>query len=142
YGKTKQDAQEKLRKVQEQADNGFLVEVSRLSVKDYLTSWLKGVEASKAAHTYLQYEQHCRLHLIPILGRVPMSKLGRRHVKQLYLSLTENGVSASQQRRVGTTLRAAVGQAIEDEILQLNPCRKVPKPRVEKEEMTVWNVPQ
>jgi integrase len=142
YGKTKQEAQEKLRKVQEQADKGMLLNTSRLTVGDYLTAWLKTVETSRAMHTFLQYEQHCRLHLIPILGRILMSKLTRFHVRQMYAELTSRSVSASQQRRIGTTLRAAVGQAIEDEILHLNPCRKVPKPRVEKPEMQVWDVDQ
>jgi integrase len=142
YGTTKKEVQERLRKLQEQVDKGILADASRVSVKDYLASWLKTVQVSKAAHTYLQYEQHSRLHLTPILGHLLMAKLTRQHVKQMYVSLAEKGVSASQQRRVGTTLRAAVGQAMEDEILHLNPCRKVPKPRVEKEEMQVWDPDQ
>jgi integrase len=142
YGHTKQEVQEKLRKLQDQADRGTLPDASRLSVKDYLTNWLKTVEVAKAMHTYLQYEQHCRLHLIPILGSIPLAKLTCFHIKQLYTTLAENKVTASQQRRIGTTLRVAVGQALEDGLLHVNPCQRVSKPRVEPKEMQIWDSEQ
>jgi integrase len=142
YGATKKETQQRLRDLQDRADKGTLPDISRLTVKNFLNRWLETVKATKAPHTHLQYEQHCRLHLVPVLGSLRLARLTRFHVRQMYTTLAAKGVSASQQRRVGTTLRVAVGQAMEDGLLHANPCHRVPKPHVEREEMQTWDVKQ
>jgi integrase len=137
YGKTKQEVQEKLRKLQDEAAAGLAVETDRLTLAAFLTTWLETVRQKVCRSTHRRYEQHVNGHLVPHLGAVQLRKLTAYHISQLYNDMEKKGASASERRKVGTALRMALKHAVRLRLVSHNPAADVPKPRAPKQEMHV-----
>jgi integrase len=143
YGQSKAEVQEKLRRLQAAASSGQINDAGRLTLAEYLPRWLEAKKPTVATHTYLPYERDCNLYLIPYLGGVQLAKLAALHVEQLYADLTRDGVSASMQRKAGTTLRVALQHAVYPlKLIPHNPASDVPKPRHRPDEMTALDPDQ
>src|SRR5262249_54245498 len=113
YGATKQDAQEKLRRLQTEALAGNLSEAGRLTGGDYLQRWLENTAKNKVRPTtFDRYEQLVRLHLKPILGGVRLNKLGAVHVETLYAELGRAGATAWTRKMAGVLLTCALRHAV------------------------------
>jgi integrase len=135
YGKTKKRIQEKLRKLHNDVAAGISGDVALLTVSQWLTRWLEIVKPTVEPNTYDPYERHVRLHITPYLGGLKLVKLAKPQIRGWYAALTEAGVLAALQRKVGTTLTIALNQAVNDDILPGNPAMKVRKPKAKKPEM-------
>lgn len=72
YGRTKREAQTKLRAAQPLLQQGKLpYESTRLTLKEHLRHWLETVaKPSISYHTYEAYEISIRRRLIPLLGHL------------------------------------------------------------------------
>lgn len=88
-------AQEKLRKLQNDAANGADLSAARTTTGEWLTRWLVLVKPTVEPNTYGPYERHVRLHITPHVGRVLLGKLAAVHVQGMYAALAEAGVSAA-----------------------------------------------
>jgi hypothetical protein len=65
---TKWEVQERLRKLQKQADDGRLPDAGSATVGEFLNRRLESRKGKVAAHTYLPYERDCNRYLIPTWG--------------------------------------------------------------------------
>jgi integrase len=142
YGKSKQEVQEKLRKLHNDVAAGLGSDAATLTVGQWLTRWLVQVKPTVDPNTYGPYERHCRFHITPHVVGLKLAKLSKAQVRGLYAGLAEKGVSPSMQRKIGTTLTVALNQAVEDDLLPGNPALKVKKPKAEKREMQVFDPEQ
>jgi integrase len=142
YGDTKQEVQEKLRKLQADAAGGMLCEVRQVTVRQYLERWLKSVKPTVQPNTFDPYQRHCNRHIIPKLGNHKMGQLAPVHVEGLYKDLMADGVSAALTRKVGTTLTIALGEAVRLKVIPYNPAADIRKPKAEKPEMQVLDPDQ
>jgi integrase len=143
YGHSKAEVREKLQALHASAARGVLNDADRLTVAEYLPRWLDNTVKPKVAPTtYNRYEQHVRLHLVPHLGKVRLSKLTPLHVEQLYGDMAKAGASASEQAKVGTALRMALRQAVRLQLLAYNPAADVPRPKAQKEEIRPLDLQQ
>jgi integrase len=113
-----------------------------LTIARWLERWLKLVQPTVEPNTYDPYERHVRLYLEPTLGGIRLDQLKPLHVKGLSAALTEKGVSAALQRKIGTTLTVALNSAVGLEIMPVNPAEKVRKPKAIKEEVEVLDLQQ
>src|SRR5262245_39943183 len=68
YGHTKQEAQEKLRQVQQLADYGQLLDTPDVNLATYLQTWLVSVKGTVSDGTHAYYADHVRLHITPRIG--------------------------------------------------------------------------
>src|SRR4051794_31576180 len=76
HGATKQEVQEALRKLQNDAGGGQLADAGRLTVKEYLNRWLENTHRPKVQPTtWVGDDPKIRLRLIPHLGHVKLAKL-------------------------------------------------------------------
>jgi integrase len=85
--------------------------------------------------TWHWYERRVRLHLKPTVGPAPLARLTPQDVKGMHATLSERGVSPSEQHKAATTLRAALADAVKDDLLPSNPAAGVKKPKVERRPM-------
>ncbi len=76
------------------------------------------------------YEGLVRNHVIPYLGSQPLAKLKRRDIREL-LDLLADRVGSRTLQLVHRTLRHALREAVEDELIEQNPCVRGDKPRHE-----------
>jgi integrase len=140
-GSSKKEVQEKLKQL---TANGVgpVSDADRLTVAEYLQTWLASIKPRVATHTYISYEQHYRNTITPYLGGVKLTKLTALNVEQFYASLAESGRSPCVQRKAAVTLTAALSRAVKLKLIPHNPARGVDKPKYTPKEMRVLDPEQ
>lgn len=115
YGKTRREAQERLRAAQRNADHGIQPIGERMTTGEYLDLWLAtSVRPRLRASTAENYATIVRVHIQPALGRVPLAKLTPEHVQGMLLRLAarQPALSPTTVRYVYAVLRIALGRAL------------------------------
>lgn len=128
YADSKKEAQDELRKLQEQAATGGVPQSGTMTVGELLDAWLAAMKATWAAGTHVSHSQHVKNHLKPKLGGVRLSQLNSLHVQNLMLTLDKDGVSAAMRRHVAVTLRAGLGYGVRMKLVSTNAALAVPLP--------------
>jgi integrase len=143
YGATKQEAQEKLRRLQSQASTGQLTDTSRVTVGQYLDRWLQNTAKNKVrSSTHARYEALARVHLKPILGGVQLAKLAPVHIEECYAEMERKGASAWTRKMAGTLLGNALRHAVRLKLIAFNPAADVAKARPDEKEMLFFTETQ
>ena len=91
---------------------------SEITVGEYLQGWLDRETPHIKASTFQGYLKILNRHLLSAFGKLPLVELSPKHVRE-YLQTQSS--SAKTQRNIVSTLRIALNQAVEDEILDRNP---------------------
>jgi len=82
-------------KLLHQRDTGIDAPPGKLTVGEYLKRWLiEYARPNTAPKTFRRYEQIVRVHLLPTLGNIPLTKLRPLHIQQVYTQVREKGLSA------------------------------------------------
>lgn len=136
-GKTKKEALDKMRTAR---NRGLPAEVSRVTVEQYLLTWLGSCNVQPTTHR--RYKQVVDLRLIPKLGGRRLAELRPVHVKQMYVDLEKDGESARARQMAGVVLGTALREAVQLELIDHNPAAEVRKPRPTEKEMQVWDAEQ
>ncbi len=90
-----------------------------VTVAAWLDSWLAGKRRTKRASTVRGYESHCRVHVNPVIGDLPLERLNAGHVEALLAAVPG---SAGTRHRVLATLRAGLNAAVKQRQITWNPC--------------------
>ncbi len=155
---TREDARVARDDARDRANKGHRVAASRQLLSDYLDGWLEDVSADLAPSTLASYRMHVRTHLKPLLGDVRLCDLTRRRAKSAYAKLRktkrakgEGTISKATADRVWATLRSALSEAVDNELLVVNAAatrrkRHGRKPkgseRAETPKLNVWTAEQ
>lgn len=81
YGRSFQEAREKLDQLQAKALNGEPVPDRRTTLAEFLQRWLDDIRPHKRATTIRGYESAVRLHIVPLLGKRQLDKLTAADVR-------------------------------------------------------------
>src|SRR4030042_2030018 len=88
----KKDAERVLADMLHNLDKGGFVKPSQMKVADFLEQWLKDYAATNTApRTVERYNEIARLHLIPHLGVIPLTKLRPDHIQAYYTKELQQG---------------------------------------------------
>ncbi|WAL96641.1 tyrosine recombinase XerC [Streptomyces sp. Je 1-369] len=140
YGRTWDEANEKLGKLQDPERNGVPVPSRAWTLGEWLAYWIKHiVEPNLEFNTYSKYESKVRLYLCPHLGKKPLTRLSAAQVRVSMVALAADGAPAATRFEVLRTLRNALNRAIKEEILTRNVALLVDMPKVRKERAKPWN---
>lgn len=104
--KTRLAVSEKLKTALRDQQRGINISPDRWTVAQYLADWVASVKASVSPSTYVAYESVCRLHLIPALGDIQLTKLAPHHVEKLKQQLL------AQVRKKGRGIKKVVAGAL------------------------------
>lgn len=117
YGKTRAEVAAKLKVALREQQQGLPAPSERLTVGEFLATYLTTIRPVVRPSTYRSYEQNIRLYLIPTLGRRRLAKLTPQDV-QAFLDAkaqektrTGKPFSGSSLRLMRAVLRQALGQA-------------------------------
>lgn len=93
-------------------------QTGQIPVADYLAKWLERKEAHLKASTLDGYRKIISGVLIPKLGDIPLITLTRKMVRDALAT-----IDASNKRlaNVQSCLRSALGDAVDDELIEANP---------------------
>ena len=141
YAPTKSEVQAKLTDTQTAARAGTLIDPSRETVGAYLRRWLETASRPKVRpSTFARYEDLVRVHIMPALGGVPMSKLHPQQVQALYSEMEKAGQSGRSREQAHAVLHKALKQALKWGLVVRNVCEAVERPRPGRREMQTWTV--
>jgi integrase len=80
---TRHEVAEELKKKLRDQQRGINIDPERKTVAEFLKSWLESVKHDVSPATYVSYEGTVRLHLIPALGAILLTKLQPDHIHRL-----------------------------------------------------------
>jgi integrase len=154
YASSERAALDELNKLRDQQRRGIPVTVTTLTVGEYMTYWLEHIaEPGIRRTTYATYEGDVRLHIVPGIGRRKLKTLQAAEIRVWLSSLRTlcqccaqgkdrkrttprccaktvpeccgDTLSASSIRHVLRVLRAALQDAVNEELLNRNVARLV-----------------
>ena len=138
YGKTRREAQDKLRAALRDIDAGLDLSADRQTVAQFLDKWLAAsVKPSVKVRTYEGYESIVRVRVAPRIGKKQLTKLTPLDLQSLYTELADAGLSARSIGHTHRVLHRALGQAVKWNMLARNPCDGATAPRTQRTEMKV-----
>ena len=133
-GKTQDETLKKLREKQASIDKGEFVEPSALKVSQWLNTWFQEYAKPRMrASTLAEHERVIRNHLVPFLGSYKLQSLRTEHV-QAFINHQNYLAPATVTRQVGI-LKAALKQALENQLISRNPAAFTKLPKQEQKEI-------
>lgn len=135
YGKTREEAERALRRLQQTRDDALPVPDGRETVESFLTGWLASETTRLGATTYRRYEQLVRMHVVPELGKVRLGKLTPHEVQRLYDSRLASGLSPTTVHHVHAVLHKALNQAMRWGKIGRNVSDLVDAPKIQRLEI-------
>ncbi|MEU1206203.1 site-specific integrase [Nocardia sp. NPDC005825] len=157
YGATWEEADRERTRLKELQRRGIPVDVTTMSVRQYLERWLQEEAKPRIRPTtYAAWESLTRLYMVPGLGRYKLKALQGRHIREWLVKLADQcqccaqGKDAKRKQArccartpkqccgqfpsVGTRrtllriVRSALQDAVNDEVLSRNVARQVKMP--------------
>jgi integrase len=149
---SRKDAERELRRLLRSFDTGEHVDPNRVNVREWLATWLDTVRAEVAPKTHERYGEIVNHFLSPALGNLQLAKLAPVHIQEAYNRWAtggrrdgkEGGLAPRTRRHIHRILSAALGRAVEQQLLTRNPCDVFRNrlPKVERREMATLNPEQ
>jgi len=141
YGKTRQEAADKMREAQERNRQGIPVPDRAWKLGDWLDYWLEHVvAANRRPATYALYETTIRLYLKPALGKYPLARLSAAKVQAYLTGQLTAGHSVRSVQVMKTVLSSALTRAMREELVMRNVARLAELPAWERKPITPWTV--
>ena len=139
YGKTLQEARDRLLKAMQQARSGVPVPDESWQLGAYLDYWLEHVvKHNRRPATYALYEMNIRLYLIPGLGKRRLNRLSVAAVQMFFNQRLEKGDSVRKVQIMRTVLSAALTRAVREELIPRNVARLVELPQWQRATIRPW----
>jgi integrase len=149
---SRKEAERELRRLLRALDTGEHVDPNRITVREWLTTWLDTTRAEVAPKSAERYAEIVNNFLAPALGALQLAKLAPVHIQDAYNSWTcggrrdgkAGGLAPRTRRHLHRILSAALSRAVENQLIARNPCDVFKKrlPKVERREMATLTAEQ
>lgn len=134
YGRTRVEADQKLREARSASERGQLVQTSKQKLADYLDYWLSVKRLTIEPTTEIQYRSRIR-RIVAVLGSYPLQKLSQTHIQRFIGGLVDEGLAPGTIGLLYHVLQTALNDAVEWKLIAFNPCgRGVKLPKIEEVE--------
>ena len=134
YARTRAEAAERLVAAQKAAQDGLPSPSGKQTVASFLSEWLEAAKPNLGPRTWTRYEQLCRVHIVPEVGRVRLSHLQPQHLQTMYARRLDH-VGPRTVGHVHRCLHTALAQAARWGVVVRNVATLVDPPRVPHREM-------
>lgn len=143
YAKTRAEAAAKLTAALKSLQDGVPLPPERGTVGQFLERWLVDTaRQSVRASTYASYEGLVRVHLLPALGHVPLTKLAPHQVQAMMNAKLEGGLSPRRVEYMRAVLRRALNQALRWGLVTRNVATLVTPPRAKRNVISPFDADQ
>jgi len=136
YGKTQAEVLAKVAEIKQQLATGTFSD-TKLTVKEYLETWLKEKERQVKARTAHDYRYNLEKYITPRIGRVKLDKLTPLQIQRL-LSEIADAVSPDRANKCRRELLGALKQAVQWGLIPRNPVDAVAPLKHDRREMALW----
>ena len=144
---SRKDAERELRRLLRTVDTGEHIDPTRISVQQWLKTWLAMVRAEVSPNTHERYSKIVDDRLVPTFGNLLMSKLSPADIQKVYTEWAVGGrrdgkpgpLSAQSRRLIHRIFNASLNRAVELRIIAINPAQVIRKrlPKDERGDMAV-----
>jgi integrase len=141
----KRKAQIEAAKLVAAVNAGTYTEPSKLTFAAYLEQWHVSIKPRISARTHERYGEIIRKNIVPPLGAVPLVKLHKDQIKAAYAEALNSGRRDGQGGLSPATvvyMHRIIRQALGEADLPRNPSDGVKPPKIERDEMSTYDVPQ
>jgi len=140
---TKAAAVEAMVKLQQDAADPSRVEPNDMTVSDWLDTWLPTVRAKVRGGSWAGYKLYADKKVRPALGRHPIQRLTRAHLRAFYADLDARGLAPKTVHNVAMFVHKVLADAVEDGLLARNPADGAHSlPRDRESPMRTWSAEQ
>ena len=141
--KTKKEAEEDLKIYQAKAALQQTIPVSALNLRDYLKQWFEVHKQMLAPSTVNGYAVNINNHIIPELGDEKLKDIKPSRLESFYsMLMKEKGLSAKTVKYIHNVLKVALKSAVDNKLIEDNPCLKAKTPKVPKFKSGLLSAPQ
>ena len=134
--RTRKAAETYERELLAQRDRGGWVDpkAGRISLHDWVTEWSATLVNLRPSSRRI-YLDNLRLHVLPELGSVQLSKLDKTLLRAWLAQLSAGPLKPATVHQVYRALRRVLASAVENDVIARNPLDGIKPPRVEAQEM-------
>jgi integrase len=119
-------AKEKLEKLPKATIGKSALPQSKIALGAYLLTWLEEEHKHQIAHsTWKRYRALATLHIIPVIGKIPLRKIVPSDIQSVLTVMREAGQSPRSQQQARALLSVALGEAEANDYIPSNPVKKV-----------------
>jgi integrase len=145
FAGTKRQAQTECARLISEIKGGTYIDPSKVTVAEYLDRWLAHVATQISAGSHKTYSTMVRAYIRPVIGAMQLAKLRPADIAHLY-ALTLGGAAPLRLRHglaprsvalVHRVLSQALRQAVQWQLLSVNPATAVKAPKIERRHMDV-----
>jgi len=138
---SRRNAEAELARLLNDAHKGTLVDHSKVTVGDYLLSWLDS-RHGLAPLTVERYRDIIERQTNPVLGKIELQKIKPAHIQGWISGLIKSGLSARSVTHAHRVILAALRNAVQMEILTRNVADVAKPPKVEAVEVDILSAEQ
>jgi integrase len=139
---TKREADRRLTELLSLADQKRLGINPRMTVKEFLISWLENEASQRAPKTYARYRQMTENQVVPLLGHIRLGRLTASQIVDMDKSLRDRNYAAQTRKHVFRMLHVALEYAVALRVLSANPMDGLKAPSVPRSEMRTFTIAQ
>ena len=150
---SRKDAEKELRRLLHSLDTGEHLDPNRITVREWLTTWLATVRQEVAPKTWERYSELAEVFLTPAFGGLHLTKLAPVHIQELLNTLAFSGrrdgkpgggLSPRTRRHIHRVLTGALNRAVEQQLMARNPAAALSRrlPKVERPDMPTLSAEQ
>ena len=132
---TKKEAELALAKLIHSVETGVDFNASKMSFAEYSNRWLDSKRNKVRPKTIQRYSDLMRLHIVPVIGGIPLLKLKPLHLEKVYEEASGRGLSAQSVLHLHRVLFTALKQAVAWQLIPRNIAEAVTPPRPERREV-------
>jgi integrase len=149
---SRKEAERELRRLLRALDTREHVDPSRITVREWLSTWLDATRAEVAPKSAERYSEIVNNFLAPARGNLQLAKLAPVYIQDAYNGWASGGrrdgkaggLAPLTRRHIHRILSSALARAVEQQLIARNPCDVFRKrlPKVERREMATLTAEQ
>ena len=149
---SRKEAERELRRLLRALDTREHVDPSRITVREWLSTWLDATRAEVAPKSAERYSEIVNNFLAPALGNLQLAKLAAVYIQDAYNGWASGGrrdgkaggLAPLTRRHIHRILSSALARAVEQQLIARSPCDVFRKrlPKVERREMATLTAEQ
>ena len=129
YGKTEKEVTAKLKAKLHEVDIGMWRMPSRLTVNDWLDTWLTDYQGHTTGRTVWTYRTYIKNYIRPVIGDVRLSDLKPHHIMHILAEMQSKNLSTTTQRQTCMVIKNALRSAITAGLITKNPADDIKLPK-------------
>lgn len=133
YGKTAKEVEKKKRELIVNYEQGQLLKNGKVLFKDYKEQWFKAKEPLISAKSVQSYKSILKNHF----DRIDYKRIADIKKTDIQLLINDLIDKPNTANKVYMTLNQIMENAVDDDIIVKNPCKRIVKPKIEKAEKRI-----